>query len=76
MRFNKMITAVDAHAAGEPGRVIVGGVVGVVGSTMLEKQKYLEVQRDDIRKLMLQGSVWTCELQRSCGFYRTDIPSF
>ena len=54
MRFNKMITAVDAHAAGEPGRVIVGGVVGVVGSTMLEKQKYLEVQRDDIRKLMLQ----------------------
>lgn len=54
MRFDKMITAVDAHAAGEPGRVIVGGVVGIPGETMLEKQKYLESQRDDIRKLMLQ----------------------
>jgi len=54
MRFSKMITAVDAHAAGEPGRVITGGIVNVPGKTMLEKRNYLESRQDDIRKLMLQ----------------------
>lgn len=54
MRFTKMITAVDAHAAGEPGRVIVGGIVDVPGKTMLEKKTYLETRGDSLRKLMLQ----------------------
>lgn len=53
MRFEKMITAVDAHAAGEPGRVITSGIVDVPGETMLEKAQYLETFRDDIRQLML-----------------------
>ncbi len=54
MRFERMITAVDAHAAGEPGRVITGGVMDVPGKTMLEKRNYLERHNDEIRKLMLQ----------------------
>src|SRR5215472_513380 len=49
-----MICAVDAHACGEPGRVIVGGVLDVPGKTMFEKMKYLESQSDDLRKLMLR----------------------
>jgi proline racemase len=49
-----MIAAVDAHACGEPGRVIVGGVLDVPGKTMFEKMKYLETQADDLRKLMLR----------------------
>jgi proline racemase len=32
-----MISAVDAHACGEPGRVIVGGVLDVPGASMFEK---------------------------------------
>ena len=31
MRLARMLQAVDAHAAGEPGRVIVGGVLDVPG---------------------------------------------
>lgn len=54
VRFSRMITAVDAHAAGEPGRVITGGVVGVPGNTMLEKRNHLERHQDELRKLMLQ----------------------
>ncbi|UCG22904.1 MAG: proline racemase family protein [Chloroflexota bacterium] len=54
MRFSRMITAVDAHAAGEPGRVITGGVLDVPGQTMLEKRNHLEQHHDQIRKLMLQ----------------------
>ena len=49
-----MITAVDAHACGEPGRVIVGGVLDVPGKTMFEKMKYLETHHDDLRKRMLR----------------------
>jgi proline racemase len=49
-----MISAVDAHACGEPGRVIVGGVLDVPGKTMFEKKTYLETQADDLRKLMLR----------------------
>jgi proline racemase len=29
MRLGEVITAVDAHAGGEPGRVIIGGVWGL-----------------------------------------------
>ena len=54
MRFSRMISAVDAHAAGEPGRVIIGGVMDVPGKTMLEKRNHLEQHQDSIRKLMLQ----------------------
>src|SRR5436305_62072 len=54
MRLARLITAVDAHAAGEPGRVITGGVLDVPGATMFEKQRYLAEQADGMRKLMLR----------------------
>ena len=54
MRLTKMISAVDLHACGEPGRVIVGGVLDVPGSSMFEKMKYLQQHGDDLRKRMLR----------------------
>ena len=54
MRFSSLITAVDAHACGEPGRVITGGVLDVPGRTMFEKKTYLETQADHIRLRMLR----------------------
>src|SRR6266478_5665165 len=54
MRFSSMITAVDAHACGEPGRVITGGVLDVPGRTMFEKKTYLETHADHIRLRMLR----------------------
>ncbi len=53
MRLASMIHAVDLHCAGEPGRVIVGGVRDVPGNTMFEKKNYLETKADDLRKRML-----------------------
>jgi proline racemase len=49
-----MITAVDAHACGEPGRVITGGVLDVPGRTMFEKKTWLETHADHLRKRMLR----------------------
>jgi proline racemase len=54
MRLSNMISAVDLHAGGEPGRVIVGGVRDVPGRTMFEKRQYLERHHDDLRKRMLR----------------------
>jgi proline racemase len=49
-----MLTAVDAHAGGEPGRVIVGGVLDVPGASMFDKRLYLEHHADGLRKRMLR----------------------
>jgi proline racemase len=54
MRFSSMITAVDAHACGEPGRVITGGVLDVPGRTMFEKKTWIETHADHIRLRMLR----------------------
>ncbi len=54
MRLSRTIQAVDAHAAGEPGRVIVGGVLDVPGETMFEKMTWLQANGDDLRKRMLR----------------------
>jgi proline racemase len=53
MRLARMIQAVDVHAGGEPGRVVVGGVLDVPGATMFEKAQHLEHHADTLRKLML-----------------------
>jgi proline racemase len=54
MRFSSMITAVDLHACGEPGRVITGGVLDVPGESMFAKMEYFERHHDDIRLRMLR----------------------
>jgi proline racemase len=54
MRLTGMVTAVDAHAGGEPGRVIVGGVLDVPGASMFDKRLYLERHKDELRKRMLR----------------------
>ena len=54
MNITKIVTAVDAHAAGEPGRVITGGVLDVPGKTMFEKMKHLAQHGDELRQRMLR----------------------
>jgi proline racemase len=54
LRLGPVIEAVDAHACGEPGRVIVGGVEDVPGATMFDKMTWLQANRDDLRLRMLR----------------------
>lgn len=54
MRVSEVIHAVDTHVCGEPGRVIVGGVLDVPGATIFDKKVYLEQHADHIRKRMLR----------------------
>ena len=50
------VAAVDAHAEGQHGRVVVGGVgrLAAPGATMFEKMKYFEEEADWFRLLMLR----------------------
>ena len=53
MRWNRNVTVIGAHAEGEVGRVITGGVLDVPGDTILEKMQFLQAH-DDLRKFVNQ----------------------
>ena len=52
--FQRMISVVGAHAAGEVGDVIVGGVLPPDGDTMFAKKLAMEREHDSIRRLLLR----------------------
>lgn len=63
MQLNRMITVVGAHAEGEGGRVITGGVLPPAGATMFERMENLQRDSDWIRGMLLfdpRGGVLTC----------------
>lgn len=53
MRTDRVIHCIDAHAEGEPSRIVVGGVLDVPGATVLEKMRHLEREGDALRRLLL-----------------------
>lgn len=56
-----MLNVVDAHAEGESGKVVVGGIGQVPGHTIFQKRQYFEENLDQLRKLLLReprGAVW------------------
>ncbi len=54
MRLSRMITAVDVHAGGEPGRVVTAGLPPIPGDSMFAKMEHLRDHEDWLRKLMLR----------------------
>jgi proline racemase len=50
----KIINAIDVHAAGEPGRVLIDSHLHVKGATMAERLQYCRQHLDDLRLLLLQ----------------------
>ena len=53
MRWNKTITVIGAHAEGEIGRVITGGILDVPGATMLDKMNHLNNVDDSLRRFAM-----------------------
>ena len=48
-----VITTVDAHAGGEPLRILTGGMPELQGVTMLERRRYMQRHYDHIRKALM-----------------------
>ena len=54
MRASRIIQAVEAHAEGEPGRVITGGMPLLRGGSVFEKMQDMAANHDGIRLQMLR----------------------
>ena len=48
-----VITTIDAHAAGEPLRIVTGGLPPLPGDTILEKRRYMQRHLDYVRKALM-----------------------
>jgi proline racemase len=53
MRWSRTVTMVEAHAEGEVGRVVTGGVLDVPGATMMEKLTFLNETDDSLRRFLV-----------------------
>jgi len=53
MNFERIITCIDAHCAGEPVRVITSGFPPIPGKTILKKREYVLKHYDHLRKLIM-----------------------
>lgn len=49
----KFIFAVDSHTAGEPARIIIGGIPKIPGKSMVEKKEYIKRNLDHIRTALM-----------------------
>ena len=48
-----MVTTVDYHTAGEPFRIVTGGVDPIPGRTILDKRRYAQEHLDDVRAFLV-----------------------
>lgn len=53
MNRRLVVQAMDYHTAGEPFRIVTGGVGPIPGATMLEKRRYAMRELDPIRRLLI-----------------------
>lgn len=54
MVSRRTVTVIDAHAAGEPGRVIIDQHLRVGGSTMAQRLAHCEQHLEDLRRTVLR----------------------
>lgn len=53
MRWQRFVTMVEAHAEGEVGRVVTGGLPNIPGATPAEKMTYLNEVDDSLRRFLV-----------------------
>ena len=54
MKVRRLVQVVDTHTAGEPTRVVLGGLPTVPGETMSERRTWFERHSDDLRCFLLR----------------------
>jgi proline racemase len=53
LQFARVIQAVDSHTAGEPTRIVTGGLPSVAGATMADKRAELQRAHDELRRALV-----------------------
>jgi trans-L-3-hydroxyproline dehydratase len=52
-RGKVVLTTLDAHAAGEPLRIVTGGLPELPGATMLDRRRYMRDHLDHLRRALI-----------------------
>jgi proline racemase len=50
---SRIIQTVESHTAGEPTRIVIGGLPKIPGKTMPEKMQYLQANMDYLRTMLM-----------------------
>jgi trans-L-3-hydroxyproline dehydratase len=53
MRFDRVISTIDSHAAGEPLRIITAGIPPLPGVTMTDRRRWMRDNLDHVRRALL-----------------------
>lgn len=53
MKVSRLVQVVDTHTAGEPTRIVTGGLFSIPGETMEEKRRWLAEHADGLRRFLL-----------------------
>ena len=53
LQFSQVLQAIDSHTAGEPTRIVTGGLPPIPGTTMAEKRAALQRSHDHLRKALV-----------------------
>ncbi len=53
MRFDRVLSTIDAHAAGEPLRIVTAGVPPLPGATILARRRAMAELHDHLRRVLL-----------------------
>ncbi|MGC9530221.1 MAG: proline racemase family protein [Candidatus Bipolaricaulaceae bacterium] len=54
MNLRRWLPVVDTHTAGEPTRVVLGGIPPIPGASMAERMRWLEANADDLRTFLVR----------------------
>ncbi|HLU82155.1 MAG TPA: proline racemase family protein [Trueperaceae bacterium] len=53
MQFSRTYTTIDAHAAGEPLRIVTAGIPRIPGATILAKRDWVKANLDHVRTTLM-----------------------
>ena len=53
MRFDRIYSTIESHAAGEPLRIVTGGVSPIPGATILERRQWVQTHLDHVRRALM-----------------------
>ncbi len=53
MRWSRAVTMIEAHAEGEVGRVVTGGLPAIPGRTLAEQMRHLNEVDDSLRRFLV-----------------------
>ena len=53
MQFNRIYSTIECHTAGEPLRIVTGGIPHIQGATILERRRWAQEHLDYVRRALM-----------------------